>query len=65
MLGAIGYRDNDGLPAPRYRADAAARRAWAAWNVMQGDDPAADLCVTYWMNALQGIDRVASPSSSR
>ena len=39
------------------RADAAQRkRAWAAWNVMQGDDPAADLCVTYWMNALQGID---------
>ena len=45
-----------GLPASRPQPDAAAQRAWAAWNVMQGEDPAADLCVTYWMNALQGID---------
>ena len=57
ILGAIGYRDNavylhrDPTLMPQRK------RAWAAWNVMQGDDPAADLCVTYWMNALQGIDR--------
>jgi hypothetical protein len=56
ILGAIGYRDNavylhrDPTLMPRRK------RAWAAWNVMQGEDPAADLCVTYWMNALQGID---------
>jgi predicted NAD/FAD-binding protein len=55
ILGAIAYRDNavylhrDPALMPRRR------RAWAAWNVMQGDDPAADLCVTYWMNALQGM----------
>ena len=57
VLGAIGYRDNavylhrDPLLMPRRK------RAWAAWNVMQGEDPTADLCVTYWMNVLQGIDR--------
>ena len=57
ILGAIGYRDNavylhrDPMLMPKRK------RAWAAWNVMQGEDPAADLCVTYWMNALQGIDR--------
>lgn len=56
VLGVIGYRDN----AVYLHRDPALmpkrRRAWAAWNVMQGDDPSADLCVTYWMNALQGID---------
>jgi predicted NAD/FAD-binding protein len=57
VLGAIGYRDNavylhrDPALMPRRK------RAWAAWNVMQGEDPAADLCVTYWMNVLQNIDR--------
>lgn len=30
------------------------RRAWASWNVLkqEGDD----ICLTYWMNRLQGID---------
>jgi predicted NAD/FAD-binding protein len=56
VLGAIGYRDNavwlhrDPSLMPQRK------RAWAAWNVMQGDDPAQDLCVTYWMNVLQGLD---------
>jgi predicted NAD/FAD-binding protein len=57
LLGAIRFRDNEvwlhrdaGLMPRR-------RRAWSAWNVIQGDDPDADLCVTYWMNALQRIDR--------
>lgn len=56
VLGAIGYRDNavylhrDASLMPRRR------RAWSAWNVMQNEDPDADLCVTYWMNILQGID---------
>ena len=60
ILGGVGYRDNavylhrDPSLMPRRK------RAWAAWNVMQADDPQADLCVTYWMNALQGID-VARP----
>ena len=57
ILSAIGFRPNDvwlhrdpGL-MPRRKA------AWSAWNVLVGADPDADLALTYWMNALQGIDR--------
>jgi predicted NAD/FAD-binding protein len=56
VLGAIGYRDNDVWlhrdPAlmPRRKA------AWAAWNVLQSGD-GSELTLTYWMNALQNIDR--------
>jgi predicted NAD/FAD-binding protein len=57
ILSAIGFRANDvwlhrdpGL-MPRRKA------AWSAWNVLAGDDPDADLTLTYWMNALQGIDK--------
>ncbi len=57
ILGDIAYRPNDVWlhrdPAlmPKRKA------AWTAWNVLCGDDPGADLTLTYWMNALQGIDR--------
>lgn len=56
VLGAIPYRENDVWlhrdPAlmPRRKA------AWAAWNVLQGGD-GAQITLTYWMNALQNIDR--------
>ncbi len=56
VLGAIPYRSNDVWlhrdPAlmPRRKA------AWAAWNVLQGRD-GAEITLTYWMNALQNIDR--------
>jgi len=56
VLGAIPYRENDvwlhrdpGL-MPRRKA------AWAAWNVLQEGD-GAEITLTYWMNALQNIDR--------
>jgi predicted NAD/FAD-binding protein len=54
MLSAIRYRDNvvylhrDPTLMPRSRS------AWAAWNVIKSDRDA--VCVTYWMNALQGLD---------
>ncbi|MFN3673615.1 MAG: NAD(P)/FAD-dependent oxidoreductase, partial [Bosea sp. (in: a-proteobacteria)] len=57
VLGDIGYRPNDVWlhrdPAlmPRRKA------AWSAWNVLASDDPEAELTLTYWMNALQGIDK--------
>lgn len=57
VLGDIGYRANDvwlhrdESLMPRRKA------AWAAWNVLAGDDPDAELTLTYWMNALQGIDK--------
>lgn len=53
-LGAIRYRDNvawlhrDTSLMPRSRS------AWAAWNVVKHDRDR--VCVTYWMNALQGLD---------
>lgn len=57
VLGDIRYRPNDVFlhrdPAlmPRRKA------AWSAWNVLASDDPEAELTLTYWMNALQGIDK--------
>jgi predicted NAD/FAD-binding protein len=43
----------------KMRPDAEARQAWASWNYLGRSDASAnsDLCVTYWMNALQGLDR--------
>lgn len=57
VLGDIAYRPNDVWlhrdPAlmPRRKA------AWSAWNVLAQKDPDAELTLTYWMNALQGIDK--------
>ncbi len=56
VLEAIPYRDNDVWlhrdPAlmPRRKA------AWAAWNVLNDGDRE-EITLTYWMNALQGIDK--------
>jgi uncharacterized protein len=57
VLSAIRYRDNDvwlhcdKALMPRRSA------AWTAWNVLSNADRNAELTLTYWMNALQGIDR--------
>lgn len=54
LLGSVRYRPNrvvlhrDPALMPRRRA------AWASWNVMKGEGD--ELCLTYWMNRLQGID---------
>lgn len=59
LLGSFRYRPNQvvlhGDPALMPKR----RRAWASWNYLGRSDASAnaDLCVTYWMNALQGIDR--------
>ncbi|KAB2877541.1 MAG: FAD-dependent oxidoreductase [Pseudorhodoplanes sp.] len=59
VLAAIRYRPNtvylhrDPALMPRRKA------AWAAWNFLCGHGRGADggdIAVTYWMNALQGID---------
>lgn len=56
VLSAVSYRNNvvylhrDPALMPKRK------RVWSSWNVLQSDDPDADLCVTYWMNALQPID---------
>ena len=59
LLQSFGYRPNrvvlhsDRLLMPRRRM------AWASWNYMAHSqkDGTEDLCVTYWMNKLQGIDK--------
>jgi len=55
LLRSVRYRPNrihlhrDPALMPRKKS------AWASWNVLkQGGD---DICLTYWMNRLQGIDR--------
>lgn len=57
VLGDIGYRSNEVYLHRDLRLMPRRRRAWASWNVMQGPDPRADLCVTYWMNLLQSLPR--------
>jgi hypothetical protein len=57
VLGDIGYRPNDVWLHRDVELMPRRKAAWAAWNVLAGDDPDAELTLTYWMNALQGIDR--------
>lgn len=59
ILGAVRYRPNvaylhrDPSLMPR------ARRAWSSWNFLSWEPDADrhDAAITYWMNALQGIDK--------
>lgn len=56
VLGAIGFQDNDVVLHTDARLLPRRHAAWAAWNVRvePGDDGACG--VSYWMNALQGLD---------
>ncbi len=53
LLGSVRYRPNriylhrDPALMPRRRS------AWASWNVMK--QPSGDICLSYWMNRLQGL----------
>jgi predicted NAD/FAD-binding protein len=55
LLGAIRYQPNIAV----LHADPALmpkrRRAWASWNVVEGEAPARSVSVTYWMNRLQRL----------
>jgi predicted NAD/FAD-binding protein len=56
LLGAFGYSRNESV----LHADAALmprrRKIWSSWNYSASRaDPAAPVCVTYWMNRLQSI----------
>ncbi len=59
LLGAFRYSDNRTVLHEDERLMPKRRAAWASWNYLGGDTPdnAAELAVTYWMNALQGLDR--------
>lgn len=54
VLGAIRYRPNAVWLHRDESLMPQAKTAWAAWNVIKHDRDA--VCVTYWMNALQGLD---------
>ncbi|MET0314467.1 MAG: FAD-dependent oxidoreductase [Hansschlegelia sp.] len=60
VLSAISYRANDVVLHRDDRLMPQRRAVWSAWNYLGSrKDPEAgsrDVAVTYWMNALQGID---------
>ncbi|MDN2580310.1 FAD-dependent oxidoreductase [Aquibium sp. ELW1220] len=58
ILGAVAYRPNRVILHRDPRLMPKRRAAWSAWNYMRssGMDLEKEVCVTYWMNALQGID---------
>jgi len=57
VLGAIPYRPNRVVLHRDPRLMPKRRAAWSAWNYLRNsyDRGEADVCVTYWMNRLQGI----------
>jgi len=59
LLGAFRYTDNRAVLHEDEALMPKRRRAWACWNYLDTGALAngTDLCVTYWMNALQSLDR--------
>jgi len=53
LLKSVRYRPNDIYLHRDDRLMPRRKAAWAAWNVL--DDGAEDVCLTYWMNVLQGL----------
>jgi hypothetical protein len=58
ILGAVAYRPNRVILHRDARLMPKRRAAWSAWNYIRssGMDVENEVCVTYWMNALQGLD---------
>lgn len=52
VLGAFGYSRNQAVLHTDATLMPRRRRAWASWNYIGSDQ---GLCVTYWMNKLQGL----------
>jgi predicted NAD/FAD-binding protein len=57
ILGAVGYRGNDVYLHRDTRLMPRRKAAWASWNVLQWSGRREEVTVSYWMNALQNIDR--------
>ena len=57
LLGAIGYSTNRAVLHSDPRLMPKRKRVWSSWNYMRSGQHESDgaLCVTYWMNKLQGI----------
>jgi len=58
VLGAFRYSRNDAVLHSDPSLMPQRRRAWSSWNYLAETtaDRGDALCVTYWMNALQGLD---------
>jgi predicted NAD/FAD-binding protein len=56
VLAPIRYAGNDVYLHRDPRLMPKRKAAWSSWNVLKGDDPRTPVAVTYWMNALQGIE---------
>ena len=59
ILGAIRYRPNSVYLHRDPRLMPKRKRVWAAWNFLRCEGrgvAGGDVAITYWMNALQGID---------
>ena len=56
ILGGVPFRDNDVWLHRDPKLMPTRKAAWAAWNVLQGAN-GSEVTLTYWMNALQNIDR--------
>ncbi|SUY28653.1 putative NAD/FAD-binding protein [Aminobacter aminovorans] len=59
LLGAFRYTDNLAVLHSDETLMPRRRRVWSSWNYIgeSRDDDAQPLCVTYWMNRLQNLDR--------
>ena len=59
LLGAFRYSDNRAVLHEDTALMPKRRAAWASWNYLDNgaSSDSAELAVTYWMNALQGLDR--------
>lgn len=58
ILGAVRYRPNEAILHRDPSLMPKRRSAWASWNVLtypSEPNTMSDVCVTYWMNALQSI----------
>ena len=55
ILGAISYQHNDAVLHTDARVMPVRSSAWAAWNAYVPHAPGAPCSVSYWMNALQGL----------
>lgn len=58
LLGAIGYTANTAVLHTDERLMPRRRKVWSSWNYIGEPERGGErpLCVTYWMNRLQGID---------
>ena len=59
LLGAFAYTDNVAVLHSDTALMPKRQRVWSSWNYIGGSSDAGDaaLCVTYWMNRLQKLDR--------